>query len=83
MACSSCGKAKGHRNGCSAVDAVPADSLVYTRRKRKEKEQAAEDKPEGCPPHDFYKIASGQSFTGKKWRTDKCTRCPATHTYNV
>jgi hypothetical protein len=61
------------------VDVVPVDSQVYARKKRKE---ATADKPK-CPPHDWYKLASGRELTGKKWRTDQCTKCDKKHTYYV
>ncbi len=82
MTCSECGQAKGHMGGCPATKIVPADSRVFARQKRKAKAEA-EGKP-GCPPHDWYKLASGtEILSRKKWRTDQCTKCDKKHTYYV
>ena len=84
MACGSCGARRGHLDGCPVVDAVPIDSQVYAWKQRKAKNEA-EGKTK-CPPHDFYKIASGRDSRrdgGRKWRTDQCTKCRKTHTYYV
>jgi len=79
VACGSCGANRGHFGGCPVVDHVPVDSQISARKKQKAKNEAAGTTK--CPPHDWYKLASGREQGGRKWRTDQCTKCNKKHRY--